>query len=62
MRHSLELPTDALRTDIDAAYADYDADATVVAVCAAERDVQRAAGRLFEAVGRAIASTALAER
>jgi beta-lactamase class A len=37
-------------------------DATVVAVCAAELDEQRAAGRLFEAVGRAIAGTALAER
>ncbi len=37
-------------------------DATVIAVCAAELDEQRAAGRLFEAVGRAIAGTALAER
>ncbi|WP_326541585.1 serine hydrolase [Pseudorhodoferax sp.] len=37
-------------------------DATVVAVCAAELDEQRAAGRLFEALGRAIAGTALAER
>lgn len=36
--------------------------ATVIAVCAAELDEQRAAGRLFEAVGRAIAGTALAER
>ncbi|GHD04751.1 hypothetical protein GCM10007320_65960 [Pseudorhodoferax aquiterrae] len=37
-------------------------DATVVAVCAAELDEQRAAGRLFEAVGRAIAATALVPR
>jgi beta-lactamase class A len=37
-------------------------DATVIAVCAAELDEQRAAGRLFEAVGRAIAATALAAR
>ncbi|WP_114471029.1 serine hydrolase [Pseudorhodoferax soli] len=37
-------------------------DATVLAVCAADLDEQRAAGRLFEAVGRAIAGTALAER
>jgi beta-lactamase class A len=35
-------------------------DATVIAVCAADLDEQRAAGRLFEAVGRAIAATALA--
>lgn len=35
-------------------------DATVLAVCAADLDEQRAAGRLFEAVGRTIAATALA--